>query len=92
MKRPQRVRKLMSWDNLEYDSRLYFYSPRLALNPEVVGPMPSLRGDLCPTEAMTWGKQVVEIDLSLCTRCHFCLESEPEKFRSSHDLDHFLKS
>lgn len=92
LKRPQRLRKLMNWDALQFDSHLYFYSPRLALNPEVSGQLPKLQGDLCPTDAITWGKQEVGIDFLVCTRCHFCLESNPENFRSSHDLAHFLKT
>ncbi len=92
LKRPNKLKKLMKWDGLQFYSQMYFYSPRLALNPEFSGRMPELRGDLCPTDAMTWEKQVVEIDFSLCTRCHFCLESEPENFSSSHDLAHFIKT
>lgn len=82
----------MNWDSLSYKNRLYFYSPRLALNPEAFTQLPKLRGDLCPVDAITWEKQAVEIDFSICTRCHFCLESEPQNFRSSHDLVHFLKT
>lgn len=92
IQRVGRVRKLMNWDELSFEFKPYIYSPRLALNPEAFGQMPKLRGDLCPSDAINWEKQEVVIDFSLCTRCHFCLESEPENFRSSHDLDHFHKT
>lgn len=82
----------MGWDGLSFEERPYFYSPRLILNPEYYGQASKLRSDLCPTEAITWKQHDVEIDLSVCIRCAFCLEAEPQNFRSSHDLDHFLKS
>ncbi|GEM_PF-4463808 len=88
----EKVKKLLKWDQLDQEDHPYFYSPRLALTPEGKGQLPTLNSDLCPVNAISTKKQVPIVDNSLCTRCHFCLESNPENFCSSTDLDHFLKT
>lgn len=90
--REDKVKKLLKWDQLEEKDHPYFYSPRLALTPEGKGQMPTLSLSLCPVNAIFTEKQVPTVDSALCTRCHFCLESKPENFCSSSDLDHFLKT
>jgi len=92
LQKPNRLKTIMNWDKLSYGNRFYFYSPRLALDPEVIMPQTSVNLDICPTGALSKTERGVVINKTLCTRCHFCLELEPDLFRSSNDLDQVLKS